>query len=567
MYKKKKLTNSSFIQPQFKKRPLAQLMTLTLSLAGYGIVQNHAHAFVLPDCNLSTPINTSVENTTVCESTNPVEIENDGTLTNSSSLTNSSTLETSSSSGGTSKLTNAAGATLTNNVYLNNYSDGNESTSTLTNSGTLNNDAELNNASWNGGTSTLTNTVGATLNNTAYAGLPVYHLDNYSNGSGSNSTLTNDGTLNNIGVGLYNSSANGGTSTLTNSGTLNNVDDGLYPGVINNVSVDENSTSTLTNTVGGVLYNNGIIRNSSDQGGTATLVNEGTLDNDYTLYNDSDVVGSTTTLTNKGTLNNNINGFLYNRSSGDATSTLTNALGATVNNEGYIENEDAIVNEGTFDITTTGALYNESGSTFTQTSGSTVVNGEIDGDGVIDIQGGSISGNGTIAAEHITIGENATVNPGNSPGTLNMSGYVDLFGTLETEIVSTSLYDVLAVDGTVELSNTSHFNFMFDGAYNAMVGDSFNFLSAMDFDFGNPVNSDFFDLSDLSHYTVTGLSEGFDWSISYFDNSGSNDYSSLSLSLSERIPTAVPEPSTLGIFGFAFALMGWLNRRRIKQTS
>ena len=49
-----KITNnpsSSLISKNFKKRPIAQLITMTLSLAGYGIVNNHAFAATALECD------------------------------------------------------------------------------------------------------------------------------------------------------------------------------------------------------------------------------------------------------------------------------------------------------------------------------------------------------------------------------------------------------------------------------------------------------------------------------------------------------------------------------------
>ena len=78
----------------------------------------------------------------------------------------------------------------------------------------------------------------------------------------------------------------------------------------------------------------------------------------------------------------------------------------------------------------------------------------------MDLQSGNLSRSGTITAVVITIGQNATVNPGNSPGTLIMMSNVDFLGTLQTEVVDTTLFDV---QGTVTMADTTAFAFLFDG--------------------------------------------------------------------------------------------------------
>ena len=212
--------------------------------------------------------------------------------------------------------------------------------------------------------------------------------------------------------------------------------------------------------------------------------------------------------------------------------------------------------------------YDGAKGSFIQTAGSTVVNGSMSG-GTMDIQGGTLSGSGTIGVDTLTIGENATVNPGNSPGTLIVMGDMDMFGTLATEISSSASFDILQVQDTVSLSNTSSFDFLFDSGYTAVDGDSFDFLTASVFDFNLGLGFAF-DIADMSNFVVSGLSTGFDWSVSFFDfTSDENQDSYLSLILSDNgtggnPSNAVSAPATLALFALGLPLMGWLNRRRTK---
>jgi hypothetical protein len=547
--------------PHFKKRPLAQLITLTLSLAGYGMISNSAHAQASPVCGgggSDVIIVSSETNTTPCTiavdhsvsiNDSAVSLNNESTLYNSGTLNNNSgtlgnsgtlnnygLLHNESDSGVTSNLTNSG--TLTNSgirIFDNNdelvsdgglinYSQGAGSISTLTNSDILNNEGDLYNESYAGGTSSLINEAGGEITNTSY-------LLNVSDGYDSKSTLTNYGTLNNE-YGLQNLSSYGGTSTLTNKvgailtnkeyATIVNVSGYDYSGIV------ESSTSTLTNE--GTLINNGHISNN-DMYGISTLDNAGTLTNNF-----------------------------------------------------MIDNYGTITNSGIFEISETGSLKNY--GSFIQTEGSTIVNGKnlvfgstgdffggIYGSGTLEIMGGSLSGSSTIEAESITIGEDATVKPGNSPGTLIMMSDLELLGTLQTEIVSSIMgdYDVLEVQGNVTFSDTSAFDFLFDDSYIAVDGDSFDFLSAFTFDFGLAI--DFADWFDMSHFTVTGLDAAFGWSVSYTDNfdpqAQTPSYLSLNILADDSVadPNAVSAPATLGLFGLALTLIGWGGRRRTKLRS
>jgi hypothetical protein len=141
---------------------------------------------------------------------------------------------------------------------------------------------------------------------------------------------------------------------------------------------------------------------------------------------------------------------------------------------------------------------------------------------------------------------------------------VDFFGTLNTQIDSSGLYDVLEVQSIVTLSNTSTFDFMFDG-FMAVDGDSFAFLTAFDFDFGAGLEFD--NWFDMDNFDVMGLTAGFGWSVSFIDNFADQSmmsYLSLDLIDNRVGNTPVSAPATLALFGLALPLMGWLSRRRTK---
>ncbi len=128
---------------------------------------------------------------------------------------------------------------------------------------------------------------------------------------------------------------------------------------------------------------------------------------------------------------------------GGGSSIATNAAGITLSGPNAAwQNLDALAqNNGSFSIlsghnfdaallTNTGAVVIGAGSTlsttqggYTQTGGSTIVNGTLSA-GLIDIQGGTLSGVGNIEGNiegNLAI-TGGTVNPGASPGVLNITG-------------------------------------------------------------------------------------------------------------------------------------------------
>jgi hypothetical protein len=107
----------------------------------------------------------------------------------------------------------------------------------------------------------------------------------------------------------------------------------------------------------------------------------------------------------------------------------TGTLGGTVNNtNGMISllggsvllvNTSAFTNAGfiTMDIGST--LTMGAGNNFTQTSGQTTVNGTLNATGQVNIAGGILNGTGTVNAD---VNSGGRVNPGQSPGVLNITG-------------------------------------------------------------------------------------------------------------------------------------------------
>src|SRR5262249_23076003 len=110
----------------------------------------------------------------------------------------------------------------------------------------------------------------------------------------------------------------------------------------------------------------------------------------------------------------------------------------------------AFNNAGTFTIGTGSTL---TVGTYSQTGGGTIVQGFINGT-MVSIQGGTLSGAGTIAADVTNAGQ---VSPGSSPGLLTIDGnYVQTStGALAMEIGGTTPetgFDQLVVSGSATLA-------------------------------------------------------------------------------------------------------------------
>jgi hypothetical protein len=355
--------------------------------------------------------------------------------------------------------------------------------------------------------------------------------------------LTNEGFLNNFG-------------TLNNFGILYN----KYSGILNN-------TFRLTNYGKlenyGKLYSNRVLTNSGTLNNIQVLTNSGTLNNNQELTN-SGTLYNNQVLTNTGKLYNNRvltnSGKLYNNRVLTNSGTLNNFQELT--NTGTLINFGLLMNGGFADILSEGELTG--GGTFIQTDGTLNVDGTMS-QANVNINSGSLSGTGTIQSSKITIGEEATVKPGNySAGTLIMMGDVDFLGTLRTEIIDTNLFDMLEVQGAMVLSANSTFEFMFGSSFMAVHDYSFKFLSAFDFDFS--LSDSFDNWFNVSRFNVSGLAAGFGWSVSFTDNVANQEMSYLSMKLLDNGLTSNPvsAPATLVLFSSALLIMGWGTRRRNK---
>lgn len=376
---------------------------------------------------------------------------------------------------------------------------------TLMNADTLNNSGMLYNTGWVGNSGTLNNSSA------------LYNYGTIESGRGE---INNSGTIYNYGNMYIDNSDH-----LTNPGTLNNY------GTLTSAKSVENS-GTINNNIGGTINYEEVFYNSN------TLNNNGTMDINHNMYN----FGK---LTNNGTLNNgtlnNINSILQN------DGTLNNY--GTLNNNDRLDNYDTLNNYGTLNINygtliynsgtinNYGTLNNDHGidgpGNYIQTAGQTINNGGM-GQSSSTFNGGILSGNGYINY-HVTIGSGASVQPGNSSGTLTINGTFDSSGNFVFEIggLLTGYYDVLDINGNANFTG-GNIEFDFINGFNASAGNSWDFF------FANSITG----WNTLS-FNLAGLGAGLDWEIvSLYDANGIINGKELLITQTGG-GTNVPEPSTI----------------------
>ncbi|MCK4704540.1 MAG: VPLPA-CTERM sorting domain-containing protein, partial [Gammaproteobacteria bacterium] len=232
-----------------------------------------------------------------------------------------------------------------------------------------------------------------------------------------------------------------------------------------------------------------------------------------------------------------------------------------VMNSGYV-GVDSVDNNGTIRIEdgATMSLWDENtgGAEYVQHSGSTVVNGTLDVNGVVSIEAGTISGSGTLNAD-LVIGASGTLLPGNSPGTLEINGDLDMLigSILKLEIESDGaggyLYDQLFVSGEYDLQGLVQFSLL-DG-----VDES---IFESEFDMGNFFkDAGGIGLTDLSVFDNAEILavNGTDWFAIDFD-------AETGAFISSPTTSPVPVPAAVWLFGSGLIGLIGVARRRAKAA-
>ena len=263
---------------------------------------------------------------------------------------------------------------------------------------------------------------------------------------------------------------------------------------------------------------------------------------------------------------------------------LENQAGATLDNRGLLVNGAAgrIINRGQLvlhgelrDESLLGAagqqtVLNDGGRVDIQASGRLVGSGRFEQSGAgastrvdgllqaasIFISEGSLGGSGRIQGA-LSLGQDAQLAPGNSPGTLTVEGSLTAYGgEFIIELAGAQSFDRLVVDGDVLLSSTVRFRLV-DG-YTPLAGDSWTWLAVSGEVFYLPL------------YWGLEVPDGTGWAL-LADANGTYDTQGLlperalfsfdgyTLSLSQA---PVPEPGTWALWLAGLAAVTRIARKR-----
>jgi hypothetical protein len=152
---------------------------------------------------------------------------------------------------------------------------------------------------------------------------------------------------------------------------------------------------------------------------------------------------------------------------------MSNAVGATLRNEGVVTNSGSVENSGSFQVTETGSLTGA--GIYTQTGGTSIFDGIVEQAQTL-VEGGTLEGSGLIKGLLKAVGSGATLAPGNSPGTLTLDGDLEFDDSfLEIELESPALHDVLEITGEA-IFDGGTVQYVFGSA--PTPGDRFTFLTA-----------------------------------------------------------------------------------------
>jgi hypothetical protein len=497
----------------------------------------------------------------IVQAGNLLEFDSGGTFTNNGSITlnnGGTTLRinggpvTLAGSGtvqmgtdGTTAIVGAFGSeTLTNNNTI--QGSGGISALHLANTGTIN--ANVNgqtlaigpNGAWTntnmleatlGGTLTLagalTNT-GGTIS--AIGSGSVVQLNNNTSITGGTLTTSGGGLIKDPGTVTLTNLANSGMYQVTSGSTT------ILVGTINNTGGTFNvlSGGVLNIDSGGVsLTGGGAVTLAGTMSAQSGINPALTTDNIFT--GTGNIGNGNLTLVSSGIFQSDTGGTLTIQTPGGFTNTGTMNV---KNNSTLLVNASGVTDNGGTTTIDAGSILDNTGFTYTQTGSNTTtnVNGTLKAS-LVDIKGGTLEGSGTITGSLTE--EGGQLNPGNSPGTFNVSGnYTQTAGgTLDIEL-GTSSFDILAITGTGTFAGALDiFSF---GGFTPSDGETFQIIN----------------------YGSLG-SDGFATPTSFIPNfTFTQDFSSTFITLTAHSTVTVPEPSTMFLLaaGLAALLVGWKRR-------
>lgn len=327
-----------------------------------------------------------------------------------------------------------------------------------------------------------------------------------------------------------------GDSEFINSGTLRN-------GINDAVSLANPTRGTIR--VESSFRNDGVLDNRSSLEVEGALINNGHLRNG-TPGNENDDAHL------------RLRGYIANSSSAEFTNHgLVQIAGGNLENQGTVANHGRLVvtgdsfsggaagsfsggvvtNTGTVQVNEDGAMvqlvrYRQTGATAV-----TFVNGLLQAQ-TIEIEEGILKGRDRVSTILLTVGANATVNPGTSPGTLTVLGSMVINGVLELELSPTAS-DHLDVTGTLDFNQGATVRFSLLGGLLPEPGRRFSFADYV------TTSGGVYDLG-LVTFDLAGLPAGY---VGEWDGSGFT-------------LAAVPEPQTYAMLGMGLLVVATATRRR-----
>lgn len=409
-----------------------------------------------------------------------------------------------------------------------------------------------------GGTASLTSTANSYTGVTNIQSGTLAFQGEGTSSSNSGVNITNNASLdvNGDNTVKYLSSTNGNTgnggSVILSSGSLT-IGDGSHANFYGAISGTGNliKTGSGTQTLSGVntytgnttvsngilhLASSGLIDNAGvfTQSGGQTII-DGTLGQDTISIQDGELV---------------VNGTLNSRGM------LTNAAMLS------IESGGSLVNTGTVNNHTSGLIKV---NTSTLLAGTLVNNGsiEIAVNEILTLTG-DISGSGSFSGS--TFLDGASINPGNSPGTLTLDDStwndVDLTIEIGQEVGGGLDFDRIEILGDLILlsSFTIDFDFLDGVNIDNLIGETFNYLTIM----GSVFDGNDCDISgsctEITNFTdyVSILLDG--WAADWIDDGQGGFRLDLSYLGKIENPTDVPEPYTILLTLLGCAIL--LTRKR-----
>lgn len=160
----------------------------------------------------------------------------------------------------------------------------------------------------------------------------------------------------------------------------------------------------------------------------------------------------------------------------DASDTFSNQGHLVASGVGGIDIlDEKVINTNSVEVSTGSRL--DFAQRYEQTSGSTLVNGEMRGGSLI-ISDSNLYGTGRLYAD-IHIAENASLYQRGITDYLTVEGDMDFDGTMYIDVFSDSHYDLLSINGDFTFSAFSRFSFNL--GFDVFDGFSLDFLSATNF--------------------------------------------------------------------------------------